>query len=222
MRVWSNPAADPMEGEWTEEGQIETSRSSFSLDATTFEHKEKRYLIWAQDVVEGEGGTSLVMSEMENPTTLKGPEIVLTNPEFDWEWQKYNVNEGPAVLKHGGRIFVIYSSSATNHNYCTGLLWADAESDLLNPANWHKSPGPVFYTNADLDRYGPGHNSFTLAEDGETPVMIYHARNYKEIEGHELDDPNRATICHGTQIMPDEPQIRSNQRKETTLMMDLK
>ncbi len=195
IRMWvlSNDSADPMEGEWAEEGQIETEESSFSLDATTFEFEGKRYLIWAQDKVEGEGGTSLVMSQMENPTTLTGPEIILTNPEFDWERVKYNVNEGPAVLIRNGKIFVTYSASATNHNYCIGLLWIDQDADLLDPNNWHKSPSPVFYTNDKVGRFGPGHNSFTVAEDGETDIMIYHARTYQEIEGHELSDPNRAT-----------------------------
>ncbi len=195
IRMWvlSNDAEDPMEGEWKEEGQIKTQRESFSLDATTFEHRGKRYLIWAQNVRGGDHGTALVLSEMKSPTTLIGPEVVITEPEFNWERMKYNVNEGPAVIKRNGRIFVTYSASATNHNYCMGLLWIDEDADLLDASNWQKSPGPVFYTHEDLKRFGPGHNSFTIAEDGETVIMIYHARDYKEIQGHELSDPNRAT-----------------------------
>ncbi|UCS94436.1 glycoside hydrolase family 43 protein [Echinicola marina] len=195
IRMWalSNSSEDPTKGEWKEEGKIMTDIDSFSLDATSFEHKGKRYMIWAQNVRGGQHGTGLVMSEMQDPTTLKGPEVVLTEPEFDWERVKYNVNEGPAVIKRNGKIFVTYSASATNDNYCMGLLWIDEDADLLNINNWHKSPGPVFYSNEDVDRYGPGHNSFTTAEDGESVVMIYHARDYKEIQGQELQDPNRAT-----------------------------
>jgi len=195
IRMWvlSNSSKDPMDGEWKEEGQIITERESFSLDATTFEHKGKRYLIWAQNVRGGNHGTALVLSEMKDPLTLTGPEVVITEPDFSWERMKYSVNEGPAVIKKNGKIFVTYSASATNHNYCIGLLWIDENADLLDAANWNKSPGPVFYTNEDFKRYGPGHNSFTTAEDGKTTVMIYHARDYKEIKGHELSDPNRAT-----------------------------
>jgi len=195
IRMWvlSNSSADPMQGKWKEEGQIKTQKESFSLDATTFEHKGKRYLIWAQNVRGGDSGTALVLSEMKNPTTLKGPEVILTEPEFSWERVKYNVNEGPAVIKKDGRIFVAYSASATNHNYCMGLLWANEDADLLNAASWNKSPGPVFYTSEELKRYGPGHNSFTTSEDGKSTIMIYHARDYKEIQGHELSDKNRAT-----------------------------
>jgi len=195
IRMWvlSNDSDDPMEGAWTEEGRIITKKESFSLDATTFEHKGKRYLIWAQNVRGGDHGTALVLSEMKDPLTLTGPEVVITEPEFSWEKMKYNVNEGPAVIKRNGKIFVSYSASATNHNYCMGLLWIDEGADLPKASNWNKSPGPVFYSNEELKRYGPGHNSFTTAEDGETTIMIYHARDYKEIRGHELSDPNRAT-----------------------------
>lgn len=195
IRMWvlSNPSENPMEGKWTEEGQIKTQIDSFSLDATTFEHQGKRYLIWAQNVKGGDHGTALVMSEMKNPTTLIGPEIVLTEPEFSWERVKYNVNEGPAVIKKNGKIFVTYSASATNHNYCLGLLWIDENEDIMKPSNWHKSPASVFNTNEELMRFGPGHNSFTIAEDGKTLIMIYHARDFKDIQGAELSDPNRET-----------------------------
>ncbi|MDA3854118.1 MAG: family 43 glycosylhydrolase, partial [Bacteroidales bacterium] len=195
IRMWalSTNCEDPTKGKWKEEGQIKTEIESFSLDATSFEHRGKRYMIWAQDVLKGQRGTGIVLSEMKDPTTLTGPEVIITKPEFTWERMKYNVNEGPAVIKRNGKIFVSYSASATNHNYCLVLLWIDEKADLLNLSNWHKSPGPVFYTNADLKRYGPGHNSFTIAEDGKTVVMLYHARDYKEIQGNELSDSNRAT-----------------------------
>ncbi|WP_291862830.1 family 43 glycosylhydrolase [Marinilabilia sp.] len=193
MYALSNSSEDPMEGEWVEEGRIETEHDSFSLDATVFEHNGKNYMIWAQNVLKDGHGTGLVLSEMENPTTLKGNEVVITTPEFSWEQLKHRVNEGAAVLKRNGKIFVTYSASATNHYYSLGLLWIDEDKDLLDVNNWHKSPAPVFCSNAELKRFGPGHNSFTIAEDGETVVMIYHARDYKEIEGEALNDPNRAT-----------------------------
>ena len=41
--------------------------------------------------------------------------------------------------------------------------------------------------------FGPGHNSFTVAEDGETDLLVYHARTYTEIVGDPLWDPNRHT-----------------------------
>nr|WP_321451117.1 glycoside hydrolase family 43 protein [uncultured Carboxylicivirga sp.] len=193
MYALSNESTDPTQGEWKEEGRIMTEKDSFSLDATTFEHNGKRYLIWAQ--AKGSENSSLYMSEMETPVKLKGPEIVITSPELEWETRKYKVNEGPAVIKRNGKIFVTYSASATNHNYCMGLLWADENADLMNPEAWNKLPDPVFKTNDSVRRFGPGHNSFTVAEDGKTDVLIYHARVYKEIRGFELNDINRHTFA---------------------------
>ena len=191
IRMWalSNDSENPMEGEWKEEGQITTDRDGFALDATTFEHGGKRFLIWAER--DGDG-TSLILSEMSDPTTLTGPQIVITRPEYSWERIKYNVNEGPTVIKHGDRLFVTYSASATNDHYAVGLLWIDQDADIMDPGNWSKSPAPVFATNEEVGRYGPGHNSFTTTPDGQT-VMIYHDRDYKEIEGPELENPDRGT-----------------------------
>jgi GH43 family beta-xylosidase len=100
-------------------------------------------------------------------------------------------NEGAAVIQRHGRVFITYSASATDHRYAMGLLWADEKADLLNSTSWHKSPQPVFTTQADIHRYGPGHNSFVLAEDGKTDLMIYHSRDYRQLKGTPLTDPNR-------------------------------
>jgi len=191
MYVLSNSAADPTTGTWQEEGQITTHLDSFSLDATTFEHRGKRYLVWAQQDAERSYNSALWMAEMDSPVSISEPVIRLSEPLLDWEIQGYKVNEGAAVLVRHGRVFMTYSASATDDRYAMGLLWADADADLMNPENWHKSAEPVFTTNPGLGRYGPGHNSFVLAEDGKTDLMIYHSRDYHELQGTPLTDPNR-------------------------------
>ena len=95
------------------------------------------------------------------------------------------------TLSRNGRVFLTFSASATDANYCMGLLTADAHSDLLDRASWTKNPDPIFVTDAATSRYGPGHNSFTVAEDGMTDVLVYHARDYRDITGDPLYDPNR-------------------------------
>lgn len=193
MFVLANPSPNPLEGEWQELGKIETQRDSFSLDATHFEHNGKRYLIWAQKDPEEKLNSALYIAQMKSPTELHKQEVLLTQPELPWETVGYKVNEGAAVLVRNGKVFVTYSASATDHNYAVGLLWADADADLLNPDSWNKSPEPVFFTNESLKRFGPGHNSFTVAEDGKTDLMIYHARDYRDLQGTPLTDPNRHT-----------------------------
>ncbi len=195
IRMWvlENTNPDPLQGSWTEKGQLATAWDTFSLDATTFTHQGSRYLAWAQHEPGTDGNTGLFLSRMANPWTLTGPQIRLSTPEYDWERVGFEVNEGPAVIQRNDRVFLAYSASATDHHYCMGLLTADADSDLLDPASWSKSPVPVFGSSEATGQYGPGHNCFTVAEDGRTDVLVYHARQYKEIVGDPLDDPNRHT-----------------------------
>jgi GH43 family beta-xylosidase len=195
IRIWvlENAHPDPFRGTWVEKGQIRTAWETFSLDATTFTHRGSRYLCWAQHEPGMDNNTALWLSRMANPWTLTGPQIRLTTPEYDWECVGYKVNEGPYVLQRNGRVFLTYSASATDRHYCVGLLTADAGSDLMDPASWAKSPVPVFTSSDTTGQYGPGHNCFTVAEDGRTDVLVYHARPYPEITGDPLDDPNRHT-----------------------------
>jgi GH43 family beta-xylosidase len=191
MYVLENASADPLEGEWEEKGQIQTRWDTFALDATQFEHRGKLYLVWAQRDPEIRGNSNLYIAEMENPWTLRSEQVMITRPEHDWEIQGYLVNEGAAVLHRHGRLFITYSGSATDARYAMGLLWADEDADLLDPASWSKSPDPVFVSNPEAGQFGPGHNSFTTSHDGTVDVMVYHARTYSNIRGNSLYDPNR-------------------------------
>lgn len=179
---------DPMKDEWHELGRIDVGHDSFSLDMTSFLIGGRQYIAWAQ-TIEKEIGSEIFIAEMETPTKLKTQPVRLSSPEYEWEQRGFKVNEGPAFLHRNGRVFLTYSASDTGSNYCMGMLWADENADLLDPASWHKSDYPVFETSEEDERFGPGHNSFTV--DGDTDVMIYHCRNYKEIEGDPLYDPNR-------------------------------
>jgi len=192
MYVLENSAANPLEGEWIEKGQIKTWRESFALDATTFEHEGHLYYIWAQKDPEIEGNSNLYISKMENPWTLIGPHTMIATPEQAWEKVGFLVNEGPAVLKRNGHIYVTFSASATDHNYCMGILSINETEDVLDATRWKKHPKPILTTNEAISEYGPGHNSFTTLKDG-TDILVYHARSYKEIEGDPLWDPNRHT-----------------------------
>lgn len=184
--------SDPLTGEWHERGQVRTPIDSFALDATSFQHQGKQWYLWAQKDPAIPGNSNLYLAELENPWTLKTPPVMLSRPEYEWECAGFSVNEGPAAIRHGNRLFVSYSASATDENYCMGLLWIDADADPMQAANWSKSPRPVFTTHWLNRQYGPGHNSFTTAENGED-ILVYHARNYTEIEGDPLWDPNRHT-----------------------------
>ncbi|MFW5979166.1 MAG: family 43 glycosylhydrolase [Halanaerobium sp.] len=180
---------NPLTGKWVEKGKINIEFESFSLDATTFEHQEKRYLIWAQKAADNTV-SRLYIAEMENPWTIKKQHL-LSEPEYEWEQIGFKVNEAPAVIKRNGKIFVSFSASETGAPYCMGLLSADQDSDLLDRSSWTKSKNPVLASSEKTSLYGPGHNFFSRSEDGITDLLVYHARPYKNIEGNPLYDPNR-------------------------------
>ncbi|THB85789.1 alpha-N-arabinofuranosidase [Pantoea allii] len=185
-------AADPLQGEWQPCRRVFSQFDSFSLDATHFVHQGKNWYLWAQKDPVIPGNSNLYLAELLNPWTLKGTPVMLSRPEYEWECAGFSVNEGPAVIRHGDRLFVTYSASATDENYCLGILSIAADADPLDVAAWQKSARPVFVSSWDNHQYGPGHNSFTQDEAGRD-VLVYHARNYTEIEGDPLWDPNRHT-----------------------------
>lgn len=197
--VLENKDDDPLSDNWVEKGQINTGWESFSLDATTAVINGTQYLVWAQNDPAIEGNSNLYIASMENPWTLSSPAVMLSKPEYEWECIDFKVNEGPAFLIHhdesgkegGSRVYISYSGSGTGVPYAVGLLSADINADLLDPTQWMKSEKPVFQTYEPHHQYGPGHNCFTTNEDGTQDLIIYHARNYTQIEGDPLFDPNR-------------------------------
>ncbi|MEU4338170.1 family 43 glycosylhydrolase [Micromonospora lupini] len=194
MYVLENANANPLTGSWTERGRITTPWDTFSLDASTFVANGVRYLTWAQQEPGISTNSNVYLARMgANPWQITGTVTRLVVPTHDWETRGYRVAEGPAVIQRNGRLFLTYSASATDANYCLGMLSASASANLLDAAAWSKSPNPVFTTNAATGQYGPGHNSFTVSEDGQSDILVYHDRNYRDISGDPLNDPNRRT-----------------------------
>jgi GH43 family beta-xylosidase len=190
--VLENSAENPLEGEWVERGQLDTGWESFALDATVFEHRGARYLVWAQRDLAVKNNTDLYIARMASPTQLATQAVMISRPEFGWEKVRHPVNEAPAALVRDDKVFIAYSAAGTGAEYSLGLLWADAGADLLDAKSWRKSPDPVFVSSAENGIYGPGHNSFVVEPDGSV-FNVFHARNYREIKGDPLRDPNRAT-----------------------------
>lgn len=188
---------DPVKDAWAEVGMMQASDEdefsfhAFSLDATVLEHKGEHYYIWAEKTGVGKQISNLYIAKMQSPTKLSTAQVLLTTPDYDWERIGFWVNEGPAILKHDGRIFLTFSASATGGCYCMGMLYIDEDADLLDPHKWTKMRQPVLKTDEEMGIYGPGHNSFVKAEDGVTDLCVYHARQYDEIIGNPLYDPNR-------------------------------
>lgn len=147
--------------------------TAFSLDMTVFENQGRWYVIWPQS----NDYSSLFIAEInkEEPWKCISDSVKISIPEYSWERQVENVNEGPSVIKNNGKIYVAFSAAGTGPEYCVGLLSIDEDADMLDAASWKKQGYPVL-TSADVPgEYGPGHNSFTVDEDGND-IFVYHAR----------------------------------------------
>ena len=187
---------DPMTGTWQELGMMNCSEDdefsfrALSLDATVFSNGGEHYYVWAEKVGVGKQISNLYIARMKNGNTLDTVQVLLTTPDYDWERHGFWVNEGPSVIKRGGKIYLTYSASDTGPAYCMGMLTADESSDLLDPRSWSKERYPVLKTDSTKGIYGPGHNSFTKDADGND-ILVFHARTEAEIEGDPLYNPNR-------------------------------
>ncbi len=187
---------DPYTDPWIEKGRLLRSDDdiysfkAFSLDTTIFENKGKYYCVWAEKVSVGIQISNLYIAEMEDPLKMKTAQVLLTTPDYDWERVNIWVNEGPSVIKKNGMIFLTYSASATGPEYCMGMLSIPEDAEILDPKAWKKERYPVLSSEEKYGFYGPGHNSFTVLEDG-SEVCVLHARTYPEIIGDPLYDPNR-------------------------------
>ncbi|KHL95255.1 hypothetical protein QW71_13710 [Paenibacillus sp. IHB B 3415] len=168
--------------------------SNFSLDMTYFESGGEHYVVWAQYV----GHSCLLIAKIDpnRPWELTSKSVILSTPEYAWEKTTDGntmIDEGPAVIKHDGTVYLAFSASSVNWSYCIGIMTASEGSNLLDPQNWIKNGYPVLATDDLAIQLGPGHNSFTVDELGN-PVIVYHARTPGEKEGSGnggLGDPGR-------------------------------
>ncbi|HEX5859490.1 MAG TPA: family 43 glycosylhydrolase, partial [Microbacterium sp.] len=215
---------DPMvASNWQQLGYIKAAPgdsaafTSFSLDMTHFEVGEKDYLIWA----EKPGSSDLRMAEIDSadPTQLTTKSILLSTPNYWWERTAGQIiNEGPAVIKSDKEVFVFFSASEVNETYAVGMLRAPIGGDLMNPATWTKTGYPLL-TSEDFGgtQVGPGHNSFTLDENGN-PVIVYHARPPQSewIPGANggLDDPSRHARVKTVHFAADGSAVLNQTREE--------
>jgi GH43 family beta-xylosidase len=192
-RIWviENASPDPFQGEWTMKGKVADPADKWAIDASVFEDQGQLFLIWSGWQGDENGTQSIYIARLSNPWTVIGQRVRISTPEYPWEKvgdippylregnpPHIDVNEGPEVLLHDGKIFLTYSASACwTDNYALGMLTADSGNDLLNPASWKKSSVPVFQQSPEAHVYATGHNSFFKSADGTEDWLLYHANS---------------------------------------------
>lgn len=116
---------------------------------------------------------NIYVAHMSDPCTIDSERVCISVPEYAWEKHgRPDVNEGPTVLQHGGKTFLVYSASGSwTDYYCLGMLTLVGD-DPMDPDHWEKESRPDFQMDEGVC-YGPGHSSFSTAIDGSV-WMIYH------------------------------------------------
>jgi len=174
MHVLRCTGGDPMIDVWEHAGVVNTARPG--LDGTVLLLNGEMYFIYAGYGDFPEHGSALYIAKMDSPQTLTGAEVCLTEPEYEWERQGgMPINEGPAILRRNGSVFLVYSASTTwSEDYCLGMLSLLRGADPMDSAAWKKSASPVFVNCPERRVLAPGHNCFCECEDG-TALNVYHA-----------------------------------------------
>lgn len=179
QRLWvlENANPDPTQGTWTEKGQLAVpGQDLWAIDGTVLEQNGTRYLVWSGQEP-GSDQQNLYIGRLANPWTLTGPRVRLSQPQYGWELNGTpKVNEGPEILQHAGKTYLVYSAShCSTDDYALGMLTANATADPMDPTAWTKSATPVFVKDPADRAYGPGHNSFFVSKDGQQNWILYHA-----------------------------------------------
>jgi GH43 family beta-xylosidase len=178
--VLENSSADPFAGAWADKGKLaDLAADYFAIDATVFQHNNKKYLIWSGHASATDKNQRLYIAEMSNPYTLATARVLISSPTYPWEMfgAPPAVNEGPEILRGPtGKIFLVYSASGCwTDDYALGMMTLKDGGDPMNAADWIKSAQPVFTKNPSGQAFGPGHNAFFKSPDGKEDWIIYHA-----------------------------------------------
>ncbi|RAV31061.1 glycosyl hydrolase family 43 [Sinomicrobium soli] len=182
MFVLENSSDSPMNTEWEFKGKITDTSDHWAIDGTVLETGGAHYFIWSgwrtRDQPENSGKQQLYIARMENPWTLSGERVMISEPELEWERHGL-VNEGPVAWKNpAGDIFLFYSGSGCwTDDYAIGVLKLTDPDNPLDPGSWEKYPEAVFSKNPGQGVYAPGHNSFFKSPDGSEDWILYHAND---------------------------------------------
>jgi beta-xylosidase len=123
---------------------------------------------------------------MADPLTPEGDRIEVLHPTEPWEMVSGHVTEGPFMVKHDGRYYLMYSGTgADSPNYGIGYAISKSPSGPFaksadNPIA-HRSEDTAGQSSSGTKGqrpqpiYGPGHHCVVTGPDGKL-WMIYHQK----------------------------------------------
>lgn len=211
--------ADHPGGPFSDAGAVLPETEGFCIDAHPFRDPRdgQWYLFFAKDYFENRAGTGLAVAPLRDDmlrASEKSRAILQANA--DWQiyergrslygrtWAAWHTVEGPCVVMHDARYYCFYSGGNwQTHEY--GISFAVADHPL---GPWRHPPGegPVVLRQHPPEVVGPGHNSYAIAPDGRTELLVYHAwdaqRTARRMYLDRLDWTEHGPRCIGPTTTP--------------------
>lgn len=200
--------ADSPVGPFNDLGHPLLPDQGFTIDPHPFRDPRtgRWYLYFATDYTGDEPyGTGLAVVPLaDDLVSVTAPPAVVVRASQDWHiyerdrhykgrmWGKWNTLEGPFVLFHDNRYWCLYSGGRwSSENY--GIGFAVADHPLGPWRDETAARGPAVLKGVPGQLIGPGHNSVTIAPDGRTPIIVYHAWDSDRTGRRMCIDPLRWT-----------------------------
>jgi len=121
-------------------------------------------------------GFRITVQRMADPVTPAGEPKVILKPTSEWETRNGRVTEGPWMMRHAGRYYLLYSGSGANTpDYAVGYATA------RNPMGpFTRAPhNPIVHRSENV--FGPGHGC--AVRDGAGAWWhVYHQKRTNKVE----------------------------------------
>ncbi len=149
-------------------GPFATRRKLFdrAIDAHLFHDEDGRLYLYFVRLP----NFRIMVQPMAGPTEPSGEPRVVLQPESDWETRNGSVTEGPWMIKHAGRYYLLYSGSGANTpDYAVGYATSASPMGPFTRAK-HK---PILHRSDGL--FGPGHGCAIRDRDFDW-WFVYHQK----------------------------------------------
>lgn len=180
--------ADDPRGPFRSIDAVLPESEGFCIDAHPFRDPRsgRWFLFFAKDFFEERAGTGLAVVPLTDDLLRAAePSRPVLRANADWQiyernralygrqWTAWHTVEGPCVVAHEARYYCFYSGGNwQTHEY--GVSYAVADHPL-GPWQHAAETGPVVLRQREGEVLGPGHNSWIVAPDGRTELLVYHA-----------------------------------------------
>jgi xylan 1,4-beta-xylosidase len=116
-------------------------------------------------------GFRITVQPMASPTEPAGDARVILQPESEWETRNGRVTEGPWIIKHDGRYYLLYSGSgADTPDYAVGYATSASPLGPFTRADHN----PILHRGNGV--FGPGHGGAIQDAEGAW-WYVYHQKN---------------------------------------------